>query len=161
MPDQQTGELTANEAKACVYRAQGMSKAEAYKLAFNKSRAKPKSIGDQAGRLFADSRVQSRMRELLASVQLTDIITIGESLLKLEDWQRMAIEDRNHNALTSYMRMEMQMHGMLKDTVSMTVENRADDLVLLKKLAGDDKSKLAVVQTMLGAQDTFDEAKVA
>ena len=74
VPDRQTGELTAQEAKACVFRAQGKSKSEAYRLAFDKSRATPKSISDLAVRMFRDGRIQSRVASLLASAQVADII---------------------------------------------------------------------------------------
>ena len=101
MPDRQTGELTAQEAKACVFRAQGKSKSECYRLAFDKSRAKPKSINEQASKLFAGVQIQSRVTSLLDAVTAAGMTTIGQCLLELEDWKRMAIEDRNHNALTS------------------------------------------------------------
>lgn len=160
MPDRQTGELTAQEAKACVYRAQGKSKSECYRLAFDKSRAKPKSINEQATRLFGSHQMQSRVASLLASVTAVGMTTIGQCLLELEDWKRMAVEDRNHNALTSYKRMEMQAKGILKDNLALTVEGTADDSMILDKLSGKDKAKLAVLRAVLGAPEGFDPASV-
>lgn len=156
MPDQQTGELTAQEGQACVLRATGKSKSECYRLAFDKSRAKPKSINDQASRLFRDSRIQSRVRQLLEAATVASILPLGECLVEFRDFKAMAVADRNHNALTSYKRMELQMLGLLKDTVSMTVEQGTGDDVLLQKLGGKDKDRLAALQAVLGAKEGFD-----
>lgn len=156
MPDRQTGELTALEAKACVYRAQGKSKSEAYRLAFTQRRSTAKSLNEQASQLFAKLHIQSRVRDLLASVKAADIITIGESMVELLDFKAMAIEDRAHAALANYKRMELQVLGALKDNLALTVEGRADDKALLATLAGKDKAKLAMAREMLGAEDGFE-----
>ncbi|KKN17928.1 hypothetical protein LCGC14_0960740 [marine sediment metagenome] len=158
MVDRRTGDLTAQEAKACVYRAQGKSKAESYRLAFTQRKCTEKSLIEQASQLFAKSQIQSRVRDLLASVKAADIITIGESMVELLDFKAMAIEDRAHAALANYKRMELQVLGALKDNLAVTMEARATDKVLLEQLAGQNKAKLALAKEMLGAEDTFDQS---
>ena len=156
MPDQQTGELTAQEAKACAHRAQGKSKSDAYRLAFTKRRCTEKSLNEQASHLFAKPQIQSRVTELLSQARVQDLLSIGEWGEMVLDGARDTREAKNWPAFANLTRQLGQAVGALQETVSMTIEGRTDDLVLLEKLAGSDPAKLAALQAVLGAKDTFD-----
>ena len=151
--------LTPEEAKACLYRAQGLSQSDAYRRAFNKPQAKPKTINEKACRLFAKPAVEARVRELLSASKLADIESLGEASQKLLEDTEAARQDGNHNAVMGFTRIKMQMHGALKDAVSLSVEQRTDDDTLLEQLAGGDPAKLAAARVILGAKDGFDETR--
>ncbi len=148
--------LTPEEAKACLYRAQGLSQSAAYRLAFNKPQAKPKTINEKACRLFAKPATQARVSELLSASKLADLESLGEASQKLLEDIDAARERGNDNAVMGFTRIKMQIHGVLKDAVSLSVEQRADDNTLLEQLAGGDPAKLAALQTVLGAKEGFD-----
>ncbi len=67
-----TDGLTPEEAKACLYRAQGLSQSDAYRRAFNKPQAKPKTINEKACRLFAKPATQARTDDDTLLEQLAD-----------------------------------------------------------------------------------------
>ncbi len=148
--------LTPEEAKACLYRAQGLSQSSAYRQAFNKPQAKPKTINEKACRLFAKPATQARVRELLKAQKLQDMVSIGEWGDMTLDKIMKAEEAGNWNAVMQGIRLLGQGLGALKDSVALTVEQRTDDADLLKQLAGDDPAKLAALQTILGAPEGFD-----
>ena len=148
--------LTPQEAQACVYRAQGWSQSDAYRRAFSKPQAKPKTINEKACRLFARPATQARVSELLRAAKVADIISVGE-------WGQMVLEgvekarvDGNMTAFFNGTRQLGQAVGALKDNVALTVEQRTDDATLIDQLAAGDPVKLAALQTVLGAKDTFD-----
>ncbi len=151
--------LTPQEAKACLYRAQGMSQSDAYRKGFNKPRASAKTINEKACRLFARAAVQARVRELLRASKVQDLVSAGEWGDMLLAKIAKAEADGNHNAVMQGLRLLGQGIGTLKDNVALTVEQRSDDDTLLERLAGDDPAKLAALRTILGAADTFDETR--
>ncbi len=148
--------LTPGEAKACLYRAQGLSQSDAYRRAFNKPQAKPKTINEKACRLFAKPATQARVSELLKASKVQDIISVGE-------WGQMVLEgvekartDNNMTAFFNGTRQLGQAVGALKDNVALTVEQRTSDADLIEQLSGGDVTKASVLRTILGAPDGFD-----
>ena len=91
--------LTPQEAKACLYRAQGMSQSDAYRKGFNKPRASAKTINEKACRLFARAAVVARVRELLRASKVQDLVTAGQWGSMLLDKIAKAEADGNHNAV--------------------------------------------------------------
>ncbi len=151
--------LTPEEAKVCLYRAQGSSQSDAYRRAFNKPQAKPKTINEKACRLFAKPATQARVVELLKASKVQDIISVGE-------WGQMVLEgvekaraDDNMTAFFNGTRQLGQAVGALKDSVALTVEQRTSDADLIERLAGDDPAKIAALRQVLGAPDTFGETR--
>ena len=148
--------LTPQEAQFCVYLVQGLNQTEAYRRAFNVGRQTQKTSTEKASRLSAMGNVQARVRDLLQASKVQDIISVGE-------WGQMVLEgvekartDGNMTAFFNGTRQLGQAVGALKDNVALTVEQRTDDKALLDQLAGGDPVKLAALQTVLGAKDTFD-----
>ena len=92
----------------------------------------------------------------LSASKLADLESLGEASQKLLEDIDAARERGNDNAVMGFTRIKMQMHGALKDAVSLSVEQRASDDDLIKSLAGDDPAKLAALRTILGAPNTFD-----
>ena len=148
--------LTPEEARACLYRAQGLSQSDAYRRALNKLQAKPKTINEKAFRLFAKPATQARVRELLSASKLADLESLGEASQALLEDIDAARERGNDNAVMGFTRIKMQMHGALKDAVSLSVEQRTDDATLIEQLSGGDVKKAAALRTVLGAPEGFD-----
>ncbi len=148
--------LSYVEAKAAALCAQGFTQSEAYRQATGTIRAKPETVHKRASDLFKRAHVRGRVRELLSASKLADIESLGEASQKLLEDTEAARQDGNHNAVMGFTRIKMQMHGALKDAVSLSVEQRTDDATLIDQLAGDDPAKLAVLRTMLGSKDSFD-----
>ncbi len=151
--------LTPEEAKACLYRAQGLSQSDAYRRAFNKPQAKPKTINEKACRLFARPAVQARVSDLLSASKLADLESLGEASQKLLEDIDAARERGNDNAVMGFTRIKMQMHGALKDAVSLSVEQRTDDATLIDQLSAGDPTKAAALRQVLGAPEGFEETR--
>ncbi len=160
MPDRQTGELTAQEAKACVYRAQGKSKSEAVRLAYERPPDDPDRLCEKASRLFGKPQMMARVAELLSAAKVQDLCSIGQWGQMVMDGIEKAWTDGNMTAYFNGTRQLGQSVGTLKDTMSMTIESRTDDDSLIDKMAGKDKAKLAVLKQLLGAPEGFDQASV-
>lgn len=156
MPDRRTGELTGPEAKACVYRAQGLSQSEAVRQAFKRVPTSTKLVNEKASRLFARPAVQARIRELLLAAKVTDIISIGRWGQMVLDGAEEARVAGNMAAFANLTRQLGQAVGALKDTVSMTVEQRTSDKELIEQLSNDEPATLAALQRVLGGKDSFD-----
>ncbi len=85
--------------------------------------------------------------------------SLGEASQKLLEDTEAARQDGNHNAVMGFTRIKMQMHGALKDAVSLSVEQRTDDATLIDQLAGDNPAKATALAKVLGAPDTFGETR--
>ncbi len=151
--------LTPEEAKACLYRAQGLSQSDAYRRAFNKPQAKPKTINEKACRLFARPATQARVSDLLSASKLADLENLGEASQKLLEDIDAARERGNDNAVMGFTRIKMQMHGALKDAMSLSIEQRTDDATLIDQLSAGDPAKAAALRQVLGAAEGFEETR--
>ncbi len=151
--------LTPQEAQACVYRATGLSQSAAYRRAFNVKRIKPETVWNKASKLFGRSEVQARVETLLRAARVEDIDSVGQAFDDLLRLLAKAEADGNLTAAANLMRQRLQAHGILRDRVAFTLEEQTSDADLLKSLAGDDPAKLAVLQTILGAPEGFEETR--
>ncbi len=158
MPRDEDG-LTVVEAKAAALCAQGFSQSEAYRQATGTIRAKPETVHKRASDMFKRAHVRGRVRELLRLAKVQDIETVGESYAKMLEDMEAARLDGNHNAVMGYTRIKMQAHGMLRDNVSMTMESSLSDEDLIQRMVGDDPTKIAALQTILGAAEGFGETR--
>ncbi len=158
MPRDDDG-LTPAESRAAVLRAQGVTQADAYRQAFGVRRAKQKTIIEKASRLFAKDNMKARIHDLLSASKLADLESLGEASQKLLEDIDAARVRGNDNAVMGFTRIKMQMHGALKDAVSLSVEQRQDDATLIDQLAGDDPAKAAALRQVLGAADSFGETR--
>ncbi len=151
--------LTPKEAQACVYRATGLSQSDAYRRAFNVKRIKPETVWIKASKLFSRSEVQARVSELLNAAKVQDIVSVGKWGQMVLDGVEKAWKDKNMTAYFNGTRQLGQAVGALKDNIALTVEQRTSDADLIERLAGDDPAIHAVLQTILGAPDSFGETQ--
>jgi hypothetical protein len=158
MPRDDDG-LTPQESRAAALRAQGLSQADAYRQAFDVKRATQKTVIEKASRLFAKGNMKARVRDLLKAARVTDIESVGEAFDVMLSDMEAARNDGNHNATAQYTRIKMQVHGVLKDNVALTVEQRASDEELIRCASAGDPAVAAVLRKLLGAPDTFGETR--
>ena len=151
--------LTPREAKACLYRVQNMTQSDAYRKAFNKPRASAKTVNEKACRLFARPATQAWVRDLLQAAKVQDLLSAGAWLDQLKADVATARADGNHNAVMNGTRLLGQALGVLKDTVNVSVEQRASDSELIDQLAKDDPNLAAAFRKSLGAADTFGDTR--
>ena len=148
--------LTPQEAQACVYRAQGLDQTEAFRRAFDVGRQSQKTSTEKASRLFARGNVQTRIETLLDAARVQDLMSVGAWLDQLKTDIAKARAADNFNAVMNGTRLLGQALGVLRDNVSVTVEQRATDEQLIKAAAGDDPVLAAALRKQLGAPDHFD-----
>ena len=148
--------LSPQEAQACVYRATGLSQAEAWRQAFNRPRVKPQTAWVEASKVFAKPNVCQRVDALLRAAKVEDLDSIGQAVDDLLQLITKCVEEGNLTAAANLMRQRLQVHGALRDRLLITPEERASDADLIERLAGDDPAKAAVLRQVLGAPDGFD-----
>ena len=151
--------LTPQEAKACLYRVQGMDQTEAYRRAFDVGRQSQKTSTEKASRLFARGNVQARIEALLDAARVQDLLSAGAWLDQLKTDIGTARAAGNHNAVMNGTRLLGQALGVLRDNVNVTVEQRASDEELIKCASAGDPAVAAALWKALGAPDTFGETQ--
>lgn len=83
--------LTAKQEKFCQNIAKGMNQSEAYRNAFNISKAKQESVHTLASRLLKKVEVKSRLSELKEKTTEEIKYTVEDSFRKLSEIQALAL----------------------------------------------------------------------
>lgn len=83
--------LTAKQEKFCQNIAKGMNQSEAYRNAFNISKAKQESVHTLASRLLKKVEVKSRLSELKQQTTEGIKYTVEDSFRKLSEIQALAL----------------------------------------------------------------------
>ena len=149
--------LTPQQEAFAVARAKGYSQADAYRLAVNvRPTTKDTSIHVNACKMAADHNVKQRVRVLLSESRIADLDSVGEAwdhLLKLID---KAEDEGNMTAVAALMRQRLTGLGAMKHDITITHRDMLSDGQIIKRLAGDDERKAAVLRSIVGS-DSFDE----
>uniref|UniRef100_UPI004024F143 terminase small subunit n=1 Tax=Candidatus Scatocola faecigallinarum TaxID=2840916 RepID=UPI004024F143 len=86
--------LTAKQEKFCQNIAKGMNQSEAYRNAFNISKAKQESVHTLASRLLKKVEVKSRLSELKQQTTEEIKYTVEDSFRKLSEIQVLALKNK-------------------------------------------------------------------
>lgn len=86
--------LTAKQEKFCQNIAKGMNQSEAYRNAFNISKAKQESVHTLASRLLKKVEVKSRLSELKEKTTEEIKYTVEDSFRKLSEIQVLALKNK-------------------------------------------------------------------
>ncbi len=151
--------LTPQESQAAVLRATGMSQAEAWRQALNRPRVKPQTAWTEASKVFSRPNVSQRVSELLRAARVEDIDSVGQAFDDLLRLLVKAEDEGNLTAAANLMRQRLQAHGILRDRVAFTLEEQTSDADLIEQLSGGDVKKAAVLRTILGAPEGFEETR--
>lgn len=115
--------LTAKQEKFCQNIAKGMNQSEAYRNAFNISKAKQESVHTLASRLLKKVEVKSRLSELKQQTTEGIKYTVEDSFRKLSEIQALAMKNKK---LSDAIKAE-ELKGKLK---GLYVEKRESDVTL-------------------------------
>ncbi|MCH7887950.1 MAG: hypothetical protein IIA00_01585 [Proteobacteria bacterium] len=147
--------LTPAEERFVGLIARGYTQRQAAKEAFPCSKLSDSGFDDKAHRLRKRPAIEARLRALLMERKISDIDSEGLWHSDLADMITSAKARENDTALASFMRLRGQALGILKDRVVISAEQVMPDADLIKQLAGGDKQKAAMLQSILGRR-TFD-----
>ncbi len=68
----------------------------------------------------------------------------------------MAKADGNATALTNNERLRAQIHGMITNNVSVTIEHAMTDVELVAKISGGDATLAVALRARLGTDNSFE-----
>lgn len=120
--------LTANQEKFVQCIIEGMSQADAYRTAYPKQRCSDKTIWENASRIYNNSKVQARLKELRDQLAKPSIMTAQERL----EWLTKLIqsdEETTADKLKASDQMN-KMQGEYKQQISAEINvKRLEDLI--------------------------------
>lgn len=120
--------LTANQEKFVQCIIEGMSQADAYRTAYPKQRCSDKTIWENASRIYNNSKVQARLKELRDQLAKPSIMTAQERL----EWLTKLIqsdEETTADKLKASDQMN-RMQGEYKQQISAEINvKRLEDLI--------------------------------
>jgi len=104
--------LTAKQERFAQCVADGMTQADAYRTAYDvASDTKPESIWEEASRIAADLKVNSRIKELKDAIAAKSLWTREDSVRALKEAIDMARDGNQLTALTGAVKELNVMHG--------------------------------------------------
>ena len=152
--------LTPQQEAFAMALVKGLSQADAYRAAYNvKPTTAAESVYCSASRLAKDPHVQSRLRVLLKESRIADLDSVGEAWDHLLKLIAKAEDEGNMTAVAALMRQRLTGLGALKHDITITHRDRLSDEQIVKRLAGDDERKAAMLRSIIGT-DSFDEDSV-
>ena len=152
--------LTPQQEAFAVALAKGYSQSDAYRAAYNvKPTTTAESVHVSASRMAKRPNVQSRVRQLLSESRIADIDNMGQAWRDLLDIYQEARDEKNYNAAAQLMRQRLTGLGALQQHLTITHRDSMSDEQVIKRLAGDDEKKAAVLRSIIGT-DSFDDEPV-
>lgn len=132
-----------------------MTKADAYRLAYNPRKMDDQAIYTAACRLSKDAKVLRRTNELLDEMQVEDIVS-GQQIL------RMMLDDRELARASGLPGVAVQAgdrlmrhKALLTDRVVSSREGAGLDTDIVKTLAGGDPRKERQLRAIIGSDEAF------
>lgn len=125
--------LTAKQEKFIRNLIQGMSQREAYKNSYDAENMSDKSIDEEACRLFNDSKISSRYKELQDRLDDATIMTAKERLEYLTE-VIMGIQGENI--------VEIVEGELIERTVPTSLKNKLSAIDLMNKMQGEYVTKV-------------------
>lgn len=125
--------LTAKQEKFVRNLIQGMSQREAYKNSYDAENMTDKSIDEEACRLFNDSKISSRYKELQDRLEDATIMTAKERLEYLTE-VIMGLQGENI--------VEVVDGEVLERTVPTSMKNKLSAIDLMNKMQGEYVTKV-------------------
>jgi len=136
--------------------AKGMTKSDAYLIAYGRQGKSQNSVYDCASRLAKQPSVVSRYRELLEVADIADIDSVNDAMADLLSDIELARERGHMSALASLTDKRLRCHGMLSDRLVLTAEQRASDHDLIEALAKGDETIRDTLRLSIANKDGFE-----
>ena len=135
---------------------QGLSQRLAYRQAFDNRKSVNERIDERASRLRNSLHVCARLQAILKAAKLTDLDSAGAAIADmLSDLSRTRAAE-NWTAAAAFTKIRRQPHGLMRDNLTVTMEQLMTDDDLAKRLAKGDEAKAAALRAVLG-NASFDE----
>jgi predicted nucleic acid-binding Zn-ribbon protein len=104
--------MTPQMEKFCQGIADGLSQADAYRMAYPKSKSwKPETLHPQASKMMADHKIATRVQELKEQLASKALWTRQDSVRALENAMQMAKDRENAAWLVAAVKELNAMHG--------------------------------------------------
>lgn len=137
------------------YACKGMTKADAYRLAYTGNKLTEKQIYEEACKLSNHPKILQRTNDLLSEMQVEDIVS-GQQIL------RMMLDDRELARASGLPGVAVQAgdrlmrhKALLTDRVVNSREGAGLDTDIVKTLAGGDPRKERQLRAIIGSDDAF------
>jgi hypothetical protein len=148
--------LTAKQdAFAVNYACKGMTKADAYRLAYNTTNMKDKQVYEEACKLSKHPKVTQRANELLDEMQVDDIVSAQKILRSMLDTAESAAETGQLGVAMQANDRLMRHKALLTDRVLTSREGPGLDDDIVKTLAQGDPRKERQLRAIIGSDDVF------
>ena len=151
----QYGLTHKQERFAVNYACKGMTKTDAYRLAYPGGENSDKTIWEEACKLSKHPKVLPRINDLLSEMQVDDIVSSQQIL-------RWMIDDRElaHNSGLPGVAMQcgdrlMRHKALLTDRVVSSREGAGLDTDIISALAGGDPRKERQLRAIIGSDEGF------
>lgn len=103
--------LTPKQEKFAQCVANGMTQADAYRMAYNADKMKPESIHSKASQLMSNGQVSSRVKNLQSQLAEKALWTREDSVEALKDALRVAKDMNQSTGMTAAIKEINAMHG--------------------------------------------------
>lgn len=158
MPAKITPDLNAQYQRFAGLLAVGYTQVDAYNNCFKTKGRKPEQIAQSASKLARNEHIQAYARRIIDDLKLSDVDTANKAIIALLQDIDACRAAGKYAALAAFTRLRLQVHGLLKENINITDEQRLSDDQLIERLAGKDKSKADLIKSMLAPVQGFKRA---
>jgi hypothetical protein len=136
------------------------SQSDAFREAFA-DRVEPdqpdSSIHERACKMAAKPRIKARVAQLLDEARIQDMESVGSIYKQLCELLDKATEAANWTACAAFMRLKLQVNGLLKETVTLSMEQTISDDELVKRVAKDNPALAKLLTDSVGRDNAYAE----
>lgn len=157
MPARIGPNLNANQERFAGLLAVGYSQADAYRECFKTKGRSDGAIGVAASKLANHPVIKARAQAIVGELNISSIDSANQAVIELIQDIRQCREDKKWSALAQFTRLRLQIHGILKENINITDEQRLTDEQLVQRIAKGDKSTERLLGSILKG-DTFPKA---
>ena len=141
-------------ARACLR----MNQSDAYRSTLKPETARQLSteqVNERSSRMAAKPAVSARVRALVDEAKISDLDTAGSAYTQLCSLLAKATDAKNWTACAAFMRLKLQVLGMLKEIVMLSPEQGISDDDLIKRVAKDNPGLAIALRNSLGKDEKF------
>jgi len=148
--------LTHKQRRFAALIAKGMTKTDAFLIAFGRGRKSQDGVYQAACVMSKKPKVLARVQELLEVADISDIDSVQAAMADLLSDIELARERGHMSALAALTDKRLRCHGMLSDRLVLSAEQRASDTDLIEALARGNEATRDTLRLTLASKDGFD-----
>lgn len=154
-PRNKYGLTAKQEAFAVNYACKGMTKSEAYRLAYKTGNMDQKTVWESACRLSTHHKVAARIDELLSEMQADDVVSSQKVLRQMRDISEIALQTGQPGVAMQATDRLMRHKALLTDKLVTSREGVEHDQDIIKTLAQGDERKERLLRQIIGSDEAF------